>query len=91
MRLKGAKIDSSKISIEKIQHYLNWRYKKCIQSELKSGGAMLEFTDNFKKWHHIIFRLNPSARGGYEIDFSDKGAELALMGVIFIMLPELCN
>ena len=79
MRIKGFKVKSNLININRLQTFLSAFYAKCIQADL-SAGWELEFTDNFKKWHKIT--ITKASGGGYNVVFSDIYAREGFLGVI---------
>ena len=75
----------SSFNIGRLESVLRYFFKRVIWSDLV-GGAELEFTNNFKKWHKIAIKRDfERVDNNYIVSFSDKSAKHAFFSALILL------
>lgn len=85
MKISNFEIDYYLLDIGKLESVLRAFFERVIWSDL-IGGAELEFTNNFKKWHKINIKRDFERTGSnYIVSFSDKSAKQAFFSALTLL------
>lgn len=85
MKTSSFEIDYYLLDIGRLESVLRAFFERVIWSDLV-GGAELELTNNFKKWHKITIKRDfERVDSNYIVSFSDKHAKQAFFSALTLL------